>query len=156
MPAGYSQRSLVEKLGIKAGMRIAILNAPRGYRTTLGKLPSGVTVASTARGALPFIQFFTVDRALFERQLPALLRALADNAQSARFRFGFKVTRLPQPPKQGNSRGGFDDAVEPEPKQRNTAGQPCGDQGHGRLSEVPTAGEVFEADRPSQEGFPLR
>lgn len=77
MPAGYSQRSLVEKLGIKAGMRIAILNAPRGYRTTLGKLPSGVTVASTARGALPFIQFFTVDRALFERQLPALLRALA-------------------------------------------------------------------------------
>jgi len=76
MPAGYSHRSLVDKLGIKPGTRIAILNAPRGYRTTLGKLPNGVTVTSTARGALPFIQFFTVDRALFERQLPALLRAL--------------------------------------------------------------------------------
>ena len=72
MPAGYSRRSLIEKLGIKPG----ILNAPRGYRTTLGKLPSGVSVTSRARGALPFIQFFTVDRALFERQLPALLRAL--------------------------------------------------------------------------------
>jgi hypothetical protein len=76
MPSGYRQRSLVDKLGIKAGMRIAILNAPRGYRTTLGTLPRGVTLRSTARGTLPFIQFFTVDRAILERQLPALLRAL--------------------------------------------------------------------------------
>src|SRR6266568_245460 len=46
MPAGYSQRSLVEKLGIKPHTRIAIVNAPRGYRNTLGKLPPGVTVAT--------------------------------------------------------------------------------------------------------------
>jgi len=75
--AGYSGRPLVEKLGIKPNTRIAILNAPRGYRTTLGKLPPGVTVTSAARGVLPFIHFFTVDRAILERQLPALLRALA-------------------------------------------------------------------------------
>ncbi len=77
MPAGYSQRSLVEKLGIKPGMRIAILHPPRGYRATLGKLPRGVTVTSVLRGVLPFIHFFTADRALLERQLPALLRTLA-------------------------------------------------------------------------------
>ena len=77
MPAGYSQRSLVEKLGIKPGMRIAILHGPRGYRATLGKLPPGVAVTSVARGVLPFIHFFTADRALLERQLPTLLRALA-------------------------------------------------------------------------------
>ena len=77
MPAGYSQRSLVDKLGIKPGARIAILHAPRGYRATLGKLPRGVTVTSAARGVLSFIQFFTVDRAILERQLPALLRVLA-------------------------------------------------------------------------------
>jgi hypothetical protein len=77
MPAGYSKRSLVEKLGIKPGMRIAILHAPRGYRATLGKLPPGVTVTSVARGVLPFIHFFTAHRALLERQLPTLLRALA-------------------------------------------------------------------------------
>src|SRR5881409_3354280 len=77
MPAGYSQSSLVEKLGIKPGMRIAILHAPRGYRATLGKLPRGVTVTSVARGVLPLIHFFTTDRALLERQLSALLRALA-------------------------------------------------------------------------------
>ncbi len=77
MPAGYSQRSLVEKLGIKPGTRIAILHPPRGYRATLGKLPRGVTVTSVLRGVLPFIHFFTADRALLERQLPALLRTLA-------------------------------------------------------------------------------
>ncbi len=77
MPAGYSQRSLIEKLGIKPGMRIAILHAPRSYRTTLGKLPPGVTVTSAARGVLPLIHFFTADRTRLERQLPALLRTLA-------------------------------------------------------------------------------
>jgi len=76
MPAGYSQRSLVEKLGIKAGMRIAILNAPMGYRGTLGKLPRGVTVTSAARGALPFMHFFTPNRDELESKLPSLLRAL--------------------------------------------------------------------------------
>jgi hypothetical protein len=75
--AGYSQRSLIEKLGIKAGTRIAIVNAPRGYRKTLGKLPPGVTVASAARGVLPFIHFFTPNRDELEIKLPSLLRALA-------------------------------------------------------------------------------
>jgi len=76
MPAGYSQRSLVEKLGIKPGTRIAILNAPRGYRATLGKLPAGVTVAVNPRGQLPFIQFFAVSRSVLESRFPALLHAL--------------------------------------------------------------------------------
>jgi hypothetical protein len=75
--AGYSQRSLVEKLGIKAGTRVAILHAPRGYRKTLGKLPPGVSVVSAARGVLPLIHFFTPNRAELERELPSLLRALA-------------------------------------------------------------------------------
>jgi len=74
--AGYSHRSLVEKLGIKPGSRIAIINPPRGFRATLGKLPPGVTVAAHLRGALPFIHFFVVSRAVLESRLPALLRGL--------------------------------------------------------------------------------
>lgn len=74
--AGYSARSLVEKLGIKAGTRICVVHAPRGYRKTLGKLPAGVAVVSAARGVFPFIHFFAVDRAVLEQHLPALLRAL--------------------------------------------------------------------------------
>jgi hypothetical protein len=75
--AGYSQRSLVEKLGIKSGMRVAIIGAPPAFRSRLGKLPAGVAVVRAARGALPFIHFFTRDRAVLEQKLPALLRALA-------------------------------------------------------------------------------
>jgi hypothetical protein len=75
--AGYSGRSLVEKLGIAPGARIAILNAPQGYRATLGKLPPGVRVAAAARGPLPFIQFFTTTRKALERKFGALVRALA-------------------------------------------------------------------------------
>jgi len=74
--AGYSSRSLVDKLGIKPGTRIAILNAPRGYRATLQPLPPGVRITVTARGSLPFIHFFTKSRRAFESKLPGLLRAL--------------------------------------------------------------------------------
>src|SRR3989442_15475011 len=74
--AGYSGKSLVDKLGIKPRTRIAILNAPRGYRKTLGKLPPGVTGTASAGGSLPFIHFFTPSRDTLEAQLSALLRAL--------------------------------------------------------------------------------
>ena len=77
--AGYSGRTLVEKLGVKPGTRIAILNAPRGYRGILGSLPPGVTVASAARGTFPFIQFFTRSRSLLQTKLDILLRALEPN-----------------------------------------------------------------------------
>ena len=79
MSAGYSRRSLVEKLGIKEGMGIAILGAPTGYRSTLGALPDGVSVTTTPRGALPFIHFFTRQRAVLEQRFPALKRALAQD-----------------------------------------------------------------------------
>jgi hypothetical protein len=75
--AGYSRRPLVAKLGIKPGTRIAIVNAPRGYRATLGKLPPGVTIAAAARGSLPFIQFFTTSRRTLEARFAGLARALA-------------------------------------------------------------------------------
>lgn len=77
--AGYSPRPLVTKLGIKPGTRIAIVNAPRGYGATLGKLPPGVTVATAARGSLPLIQFFTKTRRALEGKLAGLVRALASD-----------------------------------------------------------------------------
>jgi len=76
MTAGYSGRSLVDKLGIKPGMRIAIVGAPKGFRATLGSLPDGVAVMSAPRGELPFIHVFTKQRSLLERRLPAFKKAL--------------------------------------------------------------------------------
>ena len=75
--AGYSGKSLVDKLGIKPGTRIAILNAPRGYRKTLGTMPRGVTVVTAVRGSLPFIQFFATRRGALEERWTQLARALA-------------------------------------------------------------------------------
>lgn len=79
MSAGYSPRTLVDKLGIKPGMRIAIVEPPQGFRATLGPLPEGVTVTSAARGGLPFIHLFTKQRSLLKKRFPALKRALAQD-----------------------------------------------------------------------------
>lgn len=79
--AGYSKKSLVEKLGIKPGAKIAILNAPADYEITLGPLPDGVEcVESIQSGAeLDFIQFFTTSRAEFLAQLDTLKAAIKPN-----------------------------------------------------------------------------
>jgi hypothetical protein len=76
MKAGYSPRTLVAKLGIKPHTRIAVMGAPRGYRSTLGTLPPGVAISTTLRGTLPFIHFFTKQRAALESRFPMLERAL--------------------------------------------------------------------------------
>ena len=75
--AGYSGKPLVQKLGIKPEMRIAIVNAPRGYGRVLGKLPSRVTRKASAVGPLDFVQFFTKEKREVERRFAALARALA-------------------------------------------------------------------------------
>jgi len=67
----------VQKLGIKPEMRIAIVNAPRGYGRVLGKLPSRVTRKASAVGPLDFVQFFTTERRELQRRFAALARALA-------------------------------------------------------------------------------
>lgn len=41
-PTRYSQRSLAEKLGLKPGMRVCILNAPDGYLQALGAIVAQV------------------------------------------------------------------------------------------------------------------
>ncbi len=74
--AGYSKRSLVDKLGIKAGASIAILGAPPGYGRTLGRLPR-VSRKSPGTGPLDFVQFFTREKRELERRFPALARTLA-------------------------------------------------------------------------------
>ncbi len=75
--AGYSKRSLVDKLGIKPGFSALILAAPKGYAKTLGPLPKDVAVAEAPRPGLHFIHLFTTKRADLERRFTALRDALA-------------------------------------------------------------------------------
>jgi hypothetical protein len=74
--AGYSKRRLVDKLGIKAGHRAAIINAPDAYDDTLGALPEDVSMAAALRGTFDFIQFFTTGRGDLERRFATLKRRM--------------------------------------------------------------------------------
>ena len=72
MSAGYSKRSLAEKLGIKEGMRTLLLNEPKGYEGTLS-----VAAKKKIDGLFDFMQFFTADKSELEKNFPKLKKALA-------------------------------------------------------------------------------
>lgn len=75
--AGYSARSLADKLGITSGAPLVVLSAPRGYRRILEPLPPRTRISPrVARGA-PWIQFFVTRKAELARRFPVLARALA-------------------------------------------------------------------------------
>lgn len=79
--AGYSQRPLVAKLGIKAGQQILILNPPPDYARTLGELPAGVVQHAHLQAELDFIHFFTKEQTELADRFPQLKQALAQNGK---------------------------------------------------------------------------
>jgi hypothetical protein len=79
MSAGYSKRSLVEKLGIKPGMNVALV-APDDYADVLGALPGGVQLHDTpVDGNLDLAQLFARGRAELEAEFPRWKAALKPN-----------------------------------------------------------------------------
>jgi hypothetical protein len=75
--AGYSGTPLPQKLGIKPGHRVALLEAPDGFTRTLGKLPEGVTVASSLSGKQAFdvlVLFVVAQAEVVRRFVPAAKR----------------------------------------------------------------------------------
>ncbi len=69
-------RPLANKLYIREGYRIAILNPPVGYSQLLGELPDNVTVANSLEGEFDVIQFFVTKRKKLEEKLSGLSDAL--------------------------------------------------------------------------------
>ena len=76
--AGYSKRTLVEKLGIAAGTRAVVLDAPATYRALLGTLPTGATLHSRLPKTASFIQQFARRRSDLAADFPRIAKALAD------------------------------------------------------------------------------
>jgi hypothetical protein len=70
--AGYSATPLPRKLGLKAGARLGLMGAPKGFAQTLGALPLGVTTSDATRGSseLDVIVCFASSRAELVRILP--------------------------------------------------------------------------------------
>jgi hypothetical protein len=77
--AGYSKRSLPEKLGIKSGSRIAILHPPANYSKSLGKLPENVEIKNQLNGSFQLIHFFSKKVKDLENRFAALKKSLDPN-----------------------------------------------------------------------------
>jgi len=75
-PAGYSQRPLAAKLGLKPGMRALLLDAPPDYLAALGEVAAQVEFCELPARDLDVIQVFATDHAALVAQLPTLVAAL--------------------------------------------------------------------------------
>src|SRR5262245_42982821 len=76
--AGYSGTPLPKKLGIKAGHRVALVNAPADFARTLGELPADVGLLADPRSGPPLdvILFFTTRLADLKKRFAPLARRL--------------------------------------------------------------------------------
>ena len=72
MAAGYSGTPLVKKLGIKAGMTVALLDPPEDYRSLLVGLPDDLTISDAEGVGLDFIQIFVRKQAGLQDRLREL------------------------------------------------------------------------------------
>jgi hypothetical protein len=73
LSAGYSKKSLIQKLGIGEGFIITIINSPIGYAKKLGKLPRNVLVGDAgSERKFDCIQFFTKNHQQLETEFPKL------------------------------------------------------------------------------------
>ncbi|GAA4588307.1 DUF3052 family protein [Actinoplanes octamycinicus] len=79
--AGYSGTPLYRKLGIKPGHRVALLDAPDGFATTLDGLPDGVVVRPALATDAPtdVIVLFVTRRGALQSRLDEVRRGMAQN-----------------------------------------------------------------------------
>ena len=76
-----SAKSVIQKLMVKPGSRLLLLNVPAGHAGQLGEVPAGVTVASTLAGPADVILSFVTSRQELVEQLAALKAALASGGR---------------------------------------------------------------------------
>ena len=67
--AGYSGTPLAQKLGIKPGSKVLLVEAPEAYRSLLDPLPDGVQFGSRLTGSTDIVQVFTTSRARLQELL---------------------------------------------------------------------------------------
>ena len=70
----YAETPLPKKLGIKAHMAVALVNAPEGIESALGELPEGAVLRRNLRGKPNLTLWFATSRKELEGQLPRMAR----------------------------------------------------------------------------------
>jgi len=77
--AGYSGTPLPQKLGIKPGLTIVLINEPANYRKLLGKLPDHVSFSDCIAANSTFVHLFSTKRNELEKKLSILRGKISDN-----------------------------------------------------------------------------
>ena len=67
-----AEKSVAQKLMIKQGRSVLLVNPPAGYDALLGPLPPNVTMTSQPAEPVDIIQLFVANRAELEAQLPQI------------------------------------------------------------------------------------
>lgn len=77
--AGYSGTPLPKKLGIKEGSRIALINAPKDFKSELGELPDNVEFVKRPTRSLDIILLFVLTERALARDFAKLAARLTAN-----------------------------------------------------------------------------
>ena len=75
--AGYSGRSVVQKLGLKPGFCIFVDGASAPYDEIVGALPDDVRIAAKLKPPLDMVHVFATIAATLRKKLPACREAIA-------------------------------------------------------------------------------
>jgi CheY-like chemotaxis protein len=79
--SGYSGTPLAKKLGVKAGSKLVLIDAPRDFEHVLGELPEGVELRRGARGSAPIALLFAGTRGALGKRFTAAERAVDEGGK---------------------------------------------------------------------------
>ena len=71
-----AETTILKKLLVKPGQKMAVINAPAGYLEGLGPLPEQTELSIKITGRLDFVQVFVKSAAEVTARVPAALRGL--------------------------------------------------------------------------------
>ncbi|EHQ28624.1 DUF3052 family protein [Mucilaginibacter paludis] len=77
--AGYSGTPLAKKLGIKAGFKVMLVNAPEYYPDLFTDLPPDIVFVNDAHQLKDLIHIFVDDKAGYLAQLPLIKTQIVQN-----------------------------------------------------------------------------
>lgn len=79
MATGYSGKRLFEKLGIKPGQKICVLNEPSDYQALIEGPVEGAAITRSLRGKMDVVHIFETSASKLAARLPVLMKAIAPN-----------------------------------------------------------------------------
>lgn len=76
MTAGYSGKPVYQKLGIKTGDRVCVVDAPGDYDELIGGKVPGARFTTNTRLSADIVHIFATEARYLEKELPRLTRMI--------------------------------------------------------------------------------